>query len=80
MSAGQIAAEERLKQKQREARERPRTAPPGPGPGSHTPKVERHRAPAFFGYDAELGEKGILTDEVRVFMADSIVVKTRRKQ
>ena len=47
LSAGQIASQERLKQKQREARERPRTAPPGPGPGSHTPKVERHRAPAF---------------------------------
>jgi len=28
-----------------------------------------HRSPAFFGYDADLGERGALVDEVRVFMA-----------
>ena len=28
-----------------------------------------HRAPAFFGYDADKGDQGMLVDEVRVFMA-----------
>ena len=28
-----------------------------------------HRSPAFFGYDADKGDKGVLVDEVRVFMA-----------
>ena len=31
-----------------------------------------HRAPAFFGYDADKGDDGMLVDEVRVFVAVSL--------